>query len=104
MRLIRPMVGILAKNHYFHLIKRRVVEGVEDLQIEYGWNTDGDEDGALFFGDASEVPADQWNFVDRIRVTLTFNSVESLSGASDDDNLGRRDFTTTIALKNQIRD
>ncbi len=80
-----------------------LVEGVEDLQIEYGWNDGGDEDGELFFGDASELTNDQWNYVDRIRVSLTFNSIESVA-AGGDDNLGRREFTTTIALKNQIRD
>lgn len=80
-----------------------LVEGVEDLQIEYAWSNNGDEDGDLFFGDASQVPADQWNYIDRIRVTLTFNSVETVAGAGDD-NLGRREYTTTIALKNQIRD
>ena len=83
-----------------------LAEGVEDMQIEYGWHVNGAEDGALRIGSASDVPLDQWNFVDRVIVTLTLNSVQRVFYGAEDDGeaLARKTFTTTIALKNQISD
>lgn len=80
-----------------------LAEGVEDFQIEYGWHTTENEDGPVQFGHAGEVPADRWNNIDRIRITLTLNSIQPVSTQSGSD-LVRRTFIRTIALRNQIGD
>ncbi len=96
-----------------------LVEGVEDMQILYGENTNDDNNSAA----DRFVPADQvttWDNVVSVRITLlvqslednlvtspqsyTFNGViyngTTGNGANPPDNKLRRVFTTTINLRN----
>lgn len=74
-----------------------IAEGVLDFQIEYGWHVDGDEQGALRFGNAVQANGN-FNNVDRIRVTLQLNAL----GSGDQQGDITRTYTRTIALRNQI--
>ena len=89
-----------------------LVEGVEDLQILYGVDTDGDNApnqyvGANFVGN--------WNDIVTVRVTVVVNSVDNVGATSAPthgctvqdcitgssiDGLLRRSFTQTIQLRN----
>ncbi len=91
---------------------QELVEGVEDLQVLYGLDNDGDG-AANGFVHANEVP--NWNQVVSLRICLGFRSVEDNLTTSDanppacDDsqvslagNHLRRVFTTTIGLRNRL--
>lgn len=74
---------------------QELVQGVEDFQLEIGWMTGGN----LRYGDPTS-PID-WNSVDRIKVTVTLNSIErvpSPQGAA----LNKKTFVKTIFVRNQL--
>lgn len=94
-----------------------LVEGIEDLQVKYGVDTDGDDVPNRYL-DADAVI--DFNDVLTLRITVTSNSVEDVggntgpthgctsAGGSQDclpgetfDGLLRRAFTQTINLKNR---
>lgn len=94
-----------------------IVEGIEDLQIEYGIDTDSDDIPNRYVDADSVLDFDD---VLMIRISVTTNSVNDVggtktpthgcvgSGGSQDcldglnyDGLLRRTFTQTIALRNQ---
>ena len=60
-------------------VAQELVQGVEDLQIQYGWQANASDD--LFFVDASTVAAsaymDNLNRIDRVRVTITLNAIDA---------------------------
>lgn len=88
-----------------------LVEGVEDMQVLYGLDSDGDQFPNQYF-DADNVP--DWNNVVAVRIqlllrslddfvtedaqTYTFNGVQT----TPNDRRIRQVFTTTIALRNRI--
>lgn len=88
-----------------------LVEGVEDMQVLYGLDSDGDQFPNQYF-DADNVP--NWNNVVAVRIqlllrslddfvtedaqTYTFNGVQT----TPNDRRIRQVFTTTIALRNRI--
>lgn len=89
-----------------------LVEGVHNLQVEYG-RTDGA--GTLVFYSATALSAadsasddDLWAEVDRVRVTMQFNSIENAvrsasSGAGNTlDGLLAKEVVRTINLPNQL--
>lgn len=73
-----------------------LVEGVEDLQVLYGVDTDGDDVPNQYLvanlADVDEIVT--------IRVAVTVNSVDEV-GAGTADGLLRRTFTQTIKLRNR---
>ncbi|PCK03658.1 MAG: hypothetical protein COA42_20205 [Alteromonadaceae bacterium] len=82
-----------------------MAEGVEQFQVAYGWQPDGGG-GTLMFGTADAVEAaGAWNDVDRLRITVTLNSVENakLGGDSGSSRLLTKTITRTIAIRNQIQ-
>ncbi len=74
-----------------------LVEGVEDLQVLFG--EDSDNDGAPNMYRTANTVVD-YNEVITVRVNLTVNSVDDV-GSSSADGLLRRTFTQTIKLRNQ---
>ncbi len=80
-----------------------LAEGVQDFQVEYGWHAGGNENGALLFGHAGDLSDEHWNYVDRVRITLTLNSVQQVNLDNDEDFI-TQNYTATIALRNQISD
>ncbi|TQV71220.1 hypothetical protein FKG94_20135 [Exilibacterium tricleocarpae] len=75
-----------------------LVDGVEDFQLEFGWRTAA---GNLRFATAAGVGAANWSEVDRVRVNLTFNSVQR-SRANDGDELVRRTVERVVMIRNQL--
>ena len=90
---------------------REMVPGVEDMQIQYGEDTDGD-DTADVYRDADNVA--NWDDVRAARLRLLVQSLNDRvtdrpqtytydgSTVTASDNRLRRVFTTTIALRNRL--
>lgn len=88
-----------------------LVEGVEDLQILYGIDTDSDGTANQFIR-ANDVT--DWSQVTSVRITLLLQSVEdnittapqtytfNNATVTPDDHRLRRVFTTTIGLRNRL--
>lgn len=89
-----------------------LVEGVENMQVRYGINTDGDETPNRY-APANEVV--DWALVSTVRITLTVNSIDDVGGNSTPthgctiqdciegtsiDGLVRRSFTQTFHVRN----
>ena len=74
-----------------------LVEGVENLQLLYGVDTDNDGVPNQYLR-ASLVT--DWQKVITVRVEIWVNSVDSVGSRSNDDGLIRRHFTQTIQLRN----
>lgn len=83
-----------------------LVTGVEDMQIEYGVDK-GANGNVDYYANATTVTAQSdWDKVVTARVTLTTRSSEQnviidVSGSSADNRL-RRDFTSTMAVRNRL--
>lgn len=84
---------------------QEIVQGVQDFQLELGWKTgalpsDGRARTISSFGDPGNLVS--WADVDRVRVTLTLNSVEPVP-TSQGVQLDQQTFSRTIMVRNQIR-
>jgi len=84
-------------------VAEELVEGVHNMQITYGYY----QGGVLSFATATEIGNvdDIWNAVDRVRIVLSFNSVDPVitqGNTAGADDLLSRTFTRTISLFNQI--
>ncbi len=75
-----------------------LVEGVEAFEVEYGWQDH--ENGTLYFGDASKVGTN-WSLIDRVRVSITLNSVARSPTVDGSERLARS-YTRTIMVHNQF--
>lgn len=90
-----------------------LVEGVEDIQITYGVNTDLDtRNSADTYLDADAIGATQWRNVVSARIAVLLNTVEAVGAGQQQytfqgvtttptDRRLRRSYTTTIALRNR---
>ena len=80
-----------------------LVEGVEDLQIQYGLGSTPPNATtpaiAEQYVDADEVT--DWNDVIAVRVTFVVNSVDMVVNPGEGDGLLRKTFNTTIRLRNR---
>jgi type IV pilus assembly protein PilW len=74
-----------------------LVEGVEDLQVLYGFDTDGDRVPNRYSG---TIAGQDTSTIVTVRVSLTANSVDVVT--EEGDGLLRRTFSKTIALRNRI--
>ncbi|MCI0506021.1 MAG: PilW family protein [Gammaproteobacteria bacterium] len=80
-----------------------LVEGVEDLQIQYGLGSTPPNNSTPAIAE-QYVDADQvtdWNDVVSIRLTFVVNSVDMIVNPGDGDGLLRKTFTSTIRLRNR---
>ena len=80
-----------------------IVEGVEDLQFEYGWQNAA---GNLFFKDSAAIDSgasanEDWANVDRVRVTATFNSINT-ANTNEGIDLLRRTYSRVFVIHNQL--
>jgi type IV pilus assembly protein PilW len=75
-----------------------LVEGVEDLQLSYGVDTDDDGAPNRYLTIQNVVDADD---IVTVRVQMTVNSVDEISEFSAD-GLVRRGFETTVAIRNRL--
>ena len=83
-----------------------MVEGIENMQVTYGIDTDADGSANQYF----DVPAD-WNQVTSVRVVLTARSIDdnlvptsrnyNYDNVAVSDRRLVRNFTTTIGLRNR---
>lgn len=80
-----------------------LVEGVDDLQIQYGVASTPPDTAtpviAEQYVDADDVT--DWKDVISVRVTFVVNSVNMVVNPGDGDGLLRKTFTTTIRLRNR---
>ncbi|WP_455220178.1 PilW family protein [Kaarinaea lacus] len=80
-----------------------LVEGVEDLQIQYGLGSTPPNANTPAIAE-QYVDADQvtdWNDVVSIRLTFVINSVDMVVNPGDGDGLLRKTFTSTVRLRNR---
>lgn len=73
-----------------------IAEGVEDFQFEVGWT---DSSGNVRFGEP--LTSVDWTAVDRIKVTLVLNTLESVPTAQGKQ-LVNQEFSRTIMVRNQL--
>ena len=87
---------------------RELVQGVHDMQIEYGWT---DSNGLLSYATAAVInstetadsSADIWGQIDRVNITLSLNSVEkAIVEGNDVTELLEKEVTRTFSLANQL--
>ena len=80
-----------------------LVEGVDDLQIQYGVGSTPPTSAtpviAEQYVDADDVT--NWENVVSVRITFTVNSVDMVVNPGDGDGLLHKTFTTTIRLRNR---
>lgn len=78
-----------------------LVEGVEDLQIEYGMDTDGDADVDAY-QDASGVGTN-WEQVVSVSITVTVNEVERIPGSGNGITSAdsSREYTSVVRLRSR---
>jgi len=85
------------------LTTQELVEGVEDMQISYGEDTDGDRTANLY-RDADTVT--DWTQVISVRISLNIRTIEdnvaTITDGTYNDNRLRRTFTTTITIRNRV--
>lgn len=94
---------------------QELVEGIEDMQIVYGVDTDADGTPNAYLT-ANDVTAANWARVVSVRISLLARTIDDnlsasavpydYNGISDitpGDRRLRRAFTTTIALRNRLR-
>ncbi len=85
-----------------------IVEGIENMQIVYGVDTDADETANYYVAantPATWVAAD-WAKVVSIRITITARTLDdnlTLKTTANPNGRITRDFTSTIALRNRLR-
>lgn len=75
-----------------------LVEGISAFDVEYGWQ---DVDGKLYFHTADAMNAARWFFVDRVRISATFNSIES-APTNDGSPLLTKTYARTFLMQNQL--
>jgi type IV pilus assembly protein PilW len=94
-----------------------LLDGVQDMQVQYGVDTDSDGI-ANMYGTATDVTsAGEWTRVVSVRIALLLNTVGGITNDPDtsiynllgttvgpfNDRLRRHVFTTTVALRNQLQ-
>ena len=105
--------------HYYPTHPPAIGDGVENLQILYGVDTDGDL-YANKYSNATQVTSSEWNSVVSVRIGLLLNTVQNVSTEADASTFNllgttvpapgttdatrfmrRHPFTTTISLRNR---
>lgn len=80
-----------------------ILQGVHDMEVLYGYT---DEDGNLFYSTTANAVGNvnwDWNLVDRMKITLSFNSIENAQIKGNNINgLLIKDVTRTFNLYNQL--
>ena len=88
-----------------------LVEGVENMQVEYGIDTTGpDADGNLILNQYQpaatiNVTPANWSNVVSVRITLIMRSEDNIATDTDttySDNRLRRTFTSTVTIRNRL--
>lgn len=89
-----------------------LVEGVYDMQLLYGVDTDADEAVNSYQDAATITAAGNWPNVISVRVTISLRTLENgtspqaqtytVDGVAVTDNRIRKNFTSTIALRNRL--
>ncbi|NOX76095.1 MAG: hypothetical protein GXP17_05670 [Gammaproteobacteria bacterium] len=87
------------------LSTQELVEGVENMQISYGVDTDADRTANVYV-DADNVLAADMRLVVSVRITLTLRTLDDTVATTVapgfDDRRLRRTFTTTVTLRNRV--
>lgn len=100
---VQPSSSGRATNSLFVTPGGELVEGVEDLQIQYGLGSTPPNATTPAIAE-QYVDADQvtdWNDVVSIRLTFVINSVDMVVNPGDGDGLLRKTFTSTVRLRNR---
>jgi len=79
-----------------------LVEGVENMQILYGEDTDNDQTANRYV--AADAAGLNMNNVVSVRITLTLRTIEDglASVTANGDRRIRRNYTTTVAIRNRV--
>lgn len=76
--------------------QNELVEGVQDMQFDYGVDTNTVAGADRYLKADQVTAANQWNSVVSVRMTLTFDSIQTLAGAPLS-----KPFTTTVRVRNR---
>jgi type IV pilus assembly protein PilW len=83
-----------------------IVEGVENMQLLYGEDTDDDGTPNRYVDSATVTLNGDWNNIVSVRIELYMRSVEDNVAAKENpfhgDRKLRRTFTTSIAIRNSV--
>lgn len=93
-----------------------LLDGVENMQILYGVDTDGDRIANKYRTATNVAASNEWARIVSVRIALLLSTVQGVTNDFDtarytllnnpvdpvDDRLRRHVFTTTIALRNQL--
>lgn len=85
------------------IIKEELVEGVENMQLMYGVDTNDDNVADKYFVDSDLVT--DFTQVLNVRITLKIQTIEDNIAAEvniDGDRRLRRDFTTSVTIRNRV--
>ncbi|MEI6334684.1 MAG: PilW family protein [Methylococcaceae bacterium] len=78
-----------------------LVEGIENMQILYGVDTDTPFNGPNYYVTADNITSTNWPKVVSVRITLTVRTIDGNLTTTGDGRI-RRTFTSTIALRNRL--
>ena len=78
-----------------------LIEGIENMQVLYGVDTDTPFNGPNYYVTADNVTSTDWPKVASIRITLTVRTIDGNLTTTGDGRI-RRTFTSTIALRNRL--
>lgn len=78
---------------------RELIEGVESFEVEYGFRSG---DGTLTLKNATDMAANEWNAVDRVRVSTRLNSIDRTPISDGTSDKLTREYARTFFLFNQI--
>lgn len=74
-----------------------LIDGVEDMQIVYGIDTNGDQQAERY----QPAPVADWDQVISVRISLTLNTVSDIVLANGDLDTMARTFTNTFRVRNR---
>ena len=100
-----PLTGSNQKPSLYRRIDsngaEELVEGIENMQILYGVDTDMPFNGPNYYVSADKVTNADWPKVVSTRITLTVRTIDGNLTTTGDGRI-RRNFTSTIALRNRL--
>lgn len=113
-----PTLTRVTLNNSGAMVQEALIEGVENMQLEYGVDTDNDGFANSYDNAATITANNQWNSVVSVRISLLVRSAQSETGyvsdnayelagdvsvAAANDNYRRRIYSLVVQIRNRSR-